>query len=85
MKSSEVKVPWAEGLHARAASRVVLLAKEFRANVQLRCGEKVASARSIIGIMLLCAAMGASVQVEADGPDEDQAVQAVAELFQSGR
>jgi phosphotransferase system HPr (HPr) family protein len=81
MKSSEVKVLWADGLHARAASRVVMLAKEFRANVQLRCGEKVASARSIIGIMLLCAAMG----VEADGPDEDQAVQAVTELFQAGK
>ena len=84
MKRSEVKVPWSEGLHARPASTLVMLAKKFRSNIQLRCNEKVASARSILGILLLCASMGASIQVEANGDDEEQAIQAVQELFESG-
>ena len=83
VKSSEVKVLWAEGLHARPASRVVRLATQFRSSIQLRCNEKAASARSIIGILLLCATMGASIQVEAAGEDEEQAIAAVQELFES--
>ena len=84
VKNSEVKVLWVDGLHARPASKVVQLARQFQSNIQLRCNEKVASARSIIGILLLCAAMGASIQVEAIGDDEEQAIQAVQKLFESG-
>lgn len=84
VKNSEVKVLWEDGLHARPASKLAQLARQFQSNIQLRCNEKVASARSIIGILLLCAAMGASIQVEAAGEDEEQAIAAVQELFESG-
>jgi len=81
MKHAEVIVRWQEGLHARPASLLVRIANKFGSTINLIYDGKVADARSIMSIMLLCATMGALLEVEAQGEDEDQALEAIERVF----
>ena len=83
MKSLHVVVPWKSGLHLRPAARLVRLAQSFRSSICLKANGKMADARSIISIMLLCASLGTTLDVEATGTDEDTAIQAVESIFTS--
>jgi len=69
------------GLHARAATRLVNCASGFKAEVRLVRGARAVNAKSIMGVLTLAAATGAELVVEADGPDEDAAVEAIAALI----
>lgn len=69
------------GLHAHASAKVVQLATRFSSNVALVFNGRRANARSIIAVMLLAASMGATIYVEASGPDEADAASAIAELI----
>ncbi len=72
------------GLHARAAAKLVTTAERFSANVDVvRDGQSV-SARSIMGLMMLGAGMGSSVELRADGFDAHEALDALAGLIESG-
>ena len=72
------------GLHARAAARLVTLAERFTANVDvLRDGQAV-SARSIMGLMMLGAGMGSTVELRAEGFDAHEALDAIAALIEAG-
>jgi phosphocarrier protein HPr len=68
----------------RPAVRLVKLARSFRSSISLQIGRRVADARSITAIMLLCGTLGTVVDLEAAGSDEEVAVNAIAELFESG-
>ncbi len=81
MKTTTVIVPWKEGMHLRRAGLLVRLAMGFRSNILCRLGEKVADARSVIGILILCASLGTTLEVEASGPDEREAIRAVDAFF----
>jgi phosphotransferase system HPr (HPr) family protein len=83
MKRSQVLVPWNAGLHLRPAARLVRLAQTFHSTILLKCGGKLADARSIISIMLLAAAMNAVIEIEASGADEANAAQAIEQIFAS--
>ena len=80
MQTREVLVRHPLGLHARVAARIVRLASGFRCNIALVCRGRRASARSLIALLMLAAAVGASVRVEADGPDEQEAIAVVSRL-----
>ena len=69
------------GLHARAAARLTQLAGQFRSNIWLIRNGKRVNAKSIMGVMMLAAAKGATINIEADGPDEEAAVQALTRLI----
>jgi phosphocarrier protein HPr len=69
------------GLHARAASRVVALARRFESDIQLRHANNQADAKSIMSVLLLAAPQGARLEVELSGPDADAALLALRELF----
>ena len=84
MQIREMPVTNPQGLHARASARVVALATHFRCNIWLVVAGRRASARSIVAVMLLAAAMGSTVRVEAEGPDEQAAMAAFVQLFDSG-
>src|SRR5688572_15770584 len=83
MKRSQLTVPWTDGLHLRPAAQLVRLAQKFSSSILLRANGKMADARSILNIMLLCAALGTVIEVEAQGEDEDLAIQAVESAFVS--
>ena len=72
------------GLHARAAAKLVTVAERFGASVEVvRDGQSV-SARSIMGLMMLGAGQGASIELQADGWDAKEALDALAELVEAG-
>jgi phosphotransferase system HPr (HPr) family protein len=81
MKRFTVVVPWPGGLHLRPAMTLIQVAKRFRSTVQLRCGERIADLRSILSIIALCATMGTGLDVEAVGDDEQDAAQAIEQVF----
>ena len=58
------------GLHARAAAKFVNLASRFESDVCLISSERRADGKSIMGIMMLAAPQGTSVELEIDGTDE---------------
>jgi phosphocarrier protein len=72
------------GLHARAAAKLVSLAEQFSANVDvLRDGQEVSS-RSIMGLMMLGAGMGSTLELRAEGFDAHEALDAIAGLIEAG-
>jgi phosphocarrier protein HPr len=73
-----------EGLHARPAARIVRLANGFAAEIQLAKDGLEVNGKSIMGVMMLAAECGSSIIIRADGPDAEQAVQALAELVATG-
>ena len=72
------------GLHARAAAQLVQTANQFAAEVTLQKGDVEVNGKSIMGILLLAAPKGTEVTVMVDGTDEEQAMQAIAELIEDG-
>jgi phosphocarrier protein len=72
------------GLHARAAAKLVTLAEQYSANIDvLRDGQEV-SARSIMGLMMLGAGMGSTLELRAEGFDAHEALGAIAGLIEAG-
>jgi phosphocarrier protein len=79
-----VTVPNTRGLHARAAAKFVMMAERFGASVDvIRDGQSV-PARSIMGLMMLGAGKGAVIELRAEGWDAKEALDALAELVESG-
>lgn len=62
------------GLHARAAARFVQVASGFESEIIVIHGNKEVSGKSIMGVMMLAAGMGSSIQVIANGRDEKAAL-----------
>ena len=71
------------GVHARPSHAIVSAAREFAAQVELRCDGRRADARSILAVMTLGAAKGAEIEVHASGADAEAAAKRVAELLAS--
>ena len=72
------------GLHARAAAKFVKCASLFECEIQVGKGTITVNGKSIIGVLLLAAPKGSRILVIADGPDEDQAIDALAGLVKDG-
>ena len=73
------------GMHARAASKLVKLAGQFACDIQLSGPEEEAvSAKSVMGVLLLCGSRGTMFEVEARGDDAHSAVDAIGRLIADG-
>jgi phosphocarrier protein len=72
------------GLHARPASLLVQEASRFQSRLTLRKDDKAVDLKSILGVMSLAVMPGETVVIEADGPDETQAVERLTALIDSG-
>ena len=81
MLQREVEIINRLGLHARASARLTQVAARYKANVWLGRNGRRVNAKSIMGVMMLAAAKGSSVTVETDGPDEEQAMDAITKLI----
>lgn len=69
------------GLHARAAAKLVHAAGGFSSQIYLAMDGEEVDAKSILGILLLAAAQGSDVTLRCEGTDEQEALDAIAELF----
>ena len=83
MLQQEVEIINKLGLHARASAKLTQVAGRYKSNVWVsRSGRRV-NAKSIMGVMMLAAAKGSTLIVETDGPDEQEALDAVSRLIAS--
>jgi phosphocarrier protein HPr len=70
------------GLHARAAARFVQCAERFNAEVTVTRDSTTVGGTSIMGLMMLAAAPGSVIRVEASGPEAEPALAALADLVE---
>jgi phosphocarrier protein HPr len=68
------------GLHARASAKLTKLASSFRCDIYLSRNSRRVNAKSIMGVMMLAAGIGTEVELEADGADDAEALEAIAAL-----
>lgn len=71
------------GLHARASARFVKLAAGFDAHVQVTRDGQTVDAQSIMGLMMLAAGPGSTIEIAAEGPDAEAAIAALCELVEN--
>jgi phosphocarrier protein HPr len=74
------------GLHARAAAKLVRVTSSFQSQVLLRrqTSDVTADAKSILSVLMLAANEGTELHVTADGVDEEEAMNAIEQLFAAG-
>ncbi len=82
MLRREIEIVNRLGLHARASAKLTQLASSFECEVWMSRDGRRVNAKSIMGVMMLAAAKGSSVELETDGPDEQQAMDALAALIE---
>ncbi len=82
MKSFQYTIQDAVGIHARPAGLLVQEAKKFESTVTVKKEAKGADARKIMALMGLGVKCGQEVTVEVEGPDEDQACEALRVFFE---
>jgi phosphocarrier protein len=72
------------GLHARPSAKITQAASQFRAEVWMTKAGRRINAKCIMGVMMLAASKGTTITIEADGPDEVEAVDALRALIAAG-
>ncbi len=70
------------GLHARAAAKFVTCASQYSSQIHVERQGRRVNGKSIMGVMMLAAARGTSVVVEAEGADETEALHALEALIE---
>jgi phosphocarrier protein len=71
------------GLHARPSAQLTKTASQFMSEVWISKADRRVNAKSIMGVMMLAAGPGSTVSIDAEGPDESAAVEAIGQLIQS--
>ncbi|MGM0370134.1 MAG: HPr family phosphocarrier protein [Bacillota bacterium] len=84
MKKQTVVIQNETGLHARPASMLVDMAGNYESSINLVYDGQEVNAKSIMGVMSLGISHEGEVVIEATGPDEEEAVQSIVELIESG-
>jgi len=69
------------GLHARASAKLTQLASRYQSGVWIARNGRRVNAKSIMGVMMLAAGLGSSIELETDGSDEGEAIDAIEKLF----
>ncbi len=72
------------GLHARPSAQLTQVAGRYESEVFIAKNGRRVNAKSIMGVMMLAAGPGSTVTVDAEGSDEQQALDAIGELISSG-
>ena len=83
MIEKEIQIRNKTGLHARPAALIVQKANQYRSEIFLEKGDDRINAKSIMGVMMLAAAEGATLKVIASGADEKDAVAQICRLLES--
>jgi phosphocarrier protein len=84
MPERTVQITNKNGLHARPAAEIVKLAARFQAEITVIKDDLDVNGKSIMGVMMLAAEHGSSITFRAEGPDADQALDALATLVSNG-
>jgi len=79
----DIKISNRLGLHARPAALLVQTAGQFTCDIKIIKDQIEVNAKSIMGVMMLAAEYGSTLQIQCDGSDEQQAMAALADLFKN--
>ncbi len=83
MKQETVTIKNRAGIHARPSALIVKTANEFESEIYLELDDMRINAKSIMGIITLGANYKSIIQIIAEGEDEEDAVKAIAKLFEN--
>jgi phosphocarrier protein len=83
MARATVDITNKRGLHARASAKFVKLASTFEAEVMVSKDGQSVDARSIMGLMMLAAGVGCCIDISAEGPEAEAALEALKALVES--
>ena len=81
MVERTVQIMNKNGLHARPAAEIVKIAAKFTSEITLKRDDMEVNGKSIMGVMMLAAECGSSLQLRADGADAEQALEALSTLI----
>ena len=84
MYTQEITVNNEVGLHARPATFFIQKANEFKSSVWVERDERRVNAKSLLGVLSLGIVGGTTIRIMADGSDEEQAVDGLVKLVESG-
>ncbi|MBQ9780448.1 MAG: HPr family phosphocarrier protein [Clostridia bacterium] len=84
MKSCEVVIVNASGLHARPATFFIQKANTYKSSIWVEKEDRKVNAKSLLGVLSLGIAKGMSVTLTAEGPDEAEALAGLTALIDSG-
>ena len=80
MREARLTILNADGFHARPCGVFVGMASRFKSDIWVRRDDVEVNAKSLLGVMMLAAEAGAELTVRAEGPDEDEAIEALTRL-----
>jgi phosphotransferase system HPr (HPr) family protein len=81
MLTKDVEIVNKKGLHARAASKLVQLASQFRSKIQLSRDGQSSDGKSILGVLVLAAHQGSFLNIKIEGEDEQEAMNQLCDLI----
>jgi phosphocarrier protein len=81
MQKASVTITNKLGLHARASAKLTQTASRFASSVWISKAGRRVNAKSIMGVMMLAAGLGSTVELETDGADEVDAIVEIEKLF----
>jgi phosphocarrier protein len=76
-----VRIANRNGLHARPAAEIVKCAAKYKSDITLARDDLEVNGKSIMGVMMLAAEFGSTLLLRANGPDAEQAIEALATLI----
>lgn len=82
MLEKEITIINKLGLHARAAAKFVNLASGFASEINISRNERTVNGKSIMGVMMLAASCGSTIQLTISGKDETEAMEQLEQLIQ---
>lgn len=84
MKTCEIVITNASGLHARPATFFIQKANFYKSTILIEKDDRKVNAKSLLGVLSLGIAKGMTVKLTADGQDEDAAIDGLVSLINSG-
>ena len=81
MISKDYIITSAEGIHARPATALVKLTKNYKSVISIKKGEKIVKLNSLLNILSLAAKGGETISIIAEGEDETAAIEAIDQFF----
>ncbi len=84
MRTQTAKIVNKLGLHARPAAMLVTAASKYASEVYITKNGLKVNGKSIMGVMMLAAEMGSELEIEVNGPDEEQALAEILQVVASG-
>jgi phosphocarrier protein len=83
MPERTVQIVNKAGLHARPAAEIVKLAAKYASDITVTRDDLEVNGKSIMGVMMLAAECGSTLQLKAEGPDASEALDALEKLIES--